>query len=223
MTKILKKIIWPVMTIPPIYLALAWNKIPERVAMHFNLGGTPDRYGNKNELLIMILVLTAVNIILYLLLSNAYRIDAKRNGKENKNRFERMAFAVSVFISCLTCYLIYNSIKGGGSPFRIRLIFGSIGLLWCIMGNYMYNIKPNYFAGFRTKWTLNNEENWKKTHLLAGKLWFTGGLLLAIVCLFSSEKGAIIIFLLVTLVTTIIPGIYSYRLYKKQKGLVSVN
>ncbi|MDZ4807585.1 MAG: SdpI family protein [Bacteroidota bacterium] len=223
MNKLLNKIIWPVMAAPAIYLALVWNKIPVRVAMHFNLSGTPDRYGNKSELQIMVAVLMAVNIGLYLLLSNAYRIDAKRPGKENKDRLERMAFAVSVFITCLTCYLIYNCIKGGGSPFSIRLVFGSIGLMWCIMGNYMYNIRPNYFAGFRTKWALNNEENWKKTHLLAGKLWFTGGLLLAIVCLFSSEKGAVIIFLFVTLVTTIIPGIYSYRLYKKQKVLNSVN
>ncbi len=222
MNKILNKIIWLVMAAPAIYLALVWNKLPERVAMHFNLSGTPDRYGNKSELLIMVVIIMAVNIGVYFLLSNVYRIDTKRNGKENKDRLERMAFAVSVFIASLTCYIIYNCMQGGGSPFNIRLIFGSIGLLWCIMGNYMYNIKPNYFAGFRTKWTLNNEENWKKTHLLAGKLWFTGGLFLAIACLFSTEKMAVIIFIFVTLVITIIPGVYSYRLYKKQKAINSV-
>jgi len=223
MNKTLNKIIWLIMAAPAIYLALAWNKIPERVALHFNLSGVPDRYGNKNELLIILAILTVVNIALYLLLSNAYKVGSGRNGLENKDRFKRIAFAVGVFIACLTCYLIYNCIKGGGSPFSVKLIFGLIGLLWCIMGNYMYNIKPNYFAGYRTKWTLNNEENWKKTHLLAGKLWFAGGLFLAIVCLFSSEKGAIIIFVLISLVITIIPGIYSYRIHKKQKALNSVN
>ncbi|MBC7873500.1 MAG: SdpI family protein, partial [Ferruginibacter sp.] len=87
----------------------------------------------------------------------------------------------------------------------------------------MHNIKPNYFAGFRIKWTLNNEENWKKTHLLGGKLWFVGGLLLAIVCLFSRENVVIFIFMFVTLVITIIPFIYSYGIYKKQKAINPVN
>ncbi|MDQ2752120.1 MAG: SdpI family protein, partial [Bacteroidota bacterium] len=35
------------------------------------------------------------------------------------------------------------------------------------MGNNFYNIKPNYFAGYRLPWTLESEENWRKTHHLA--------------------------------------------------------
>jgi uncharacterized membrane protein len=87
----------------------------------------------------------------------------------------------------------------------------------------MHNIKPNYFAGIRLPWTLENEENWKKTHLLAGKLFFAGGLLIAILCLLTPVIISIILFITITIIVTIIPGVYSYRLYKKQKTLNSIS
>lgn len=223
MNKILNRVVWLVILAPGIYLAIVWNKLPEIIPVHFDIKGNADRYGNKKELLLPVIIISALSLFVYFLFVNVYRLNPKKYVAENKNRFQRIGFAVSVFLASITCYLIYSCIKSGGSPFNLRLIFGGIGLLWCIIGNYMYNIKPNYFAGFRTKWTLNNEENWKKTHLLAGKLWFIGGLLLTVVCLCSSQNAVVIIFLAISLAITIIPGIYSYRLYKKQKAFNSIN
>ncbi|HKZ67411.1 MAG TPA: SdpI family protein [Chitinophagaceae bacterium] len=78
----------------------------------------------------------------------------------------------------------------------------------------MHTIKPNYFAGIRVPWTLNNEENWRKTHLLAGKLWFVGGLVIALVCLLLPANISIITFFTLTMILVVIPIVYSYRLYK---------
>ena len=97
------------------------------------------------------------------------------------------------------------------------LILAGVGLLFAIIGNYLPNLRPNYFAGLRLPWTLENPENWKKTHALAGKLWFAGGLLLAVICLLMPDKIALIFFFVVTAIIIIIPCIYSYRLFKKQK------
>jgi uncharacterized membrane protein len=82
----------------------------------------------------------------------------------------------------------------------------------------MHTIKPNYFAGIRVPWTLNNEENWRKTHLLAGKLWFAGGLVLAVLCLLLPDTPALIVFFTATMILVIIPVIYSYRLYQRQNA-----
>ena len=67
------------------------------------------------------------------------------------------------------------------------LIFPLIGLLFAFLGNYFKTIKPNYFIGIRTPWTLENEEVWKKTHLIGGKLWFVGGLLMALTFVLPNE------------------------------------
>jgi uncharacterized membrane protein len=222
MNKVLNKLIWPVMAAPAVYLALAWNRLPERVAVHFDLKGNADRFGSKNELLIMAIILTVVNIIVYLVLSNMYRIDPKKYAAENKGRLYSIAFAVGLFIAALLCLIIYSASQGD-VKFNSGIILAGVGLLFAFIGNYMPTLKPNYFAGFRLPWTLENADNWKKTHALGGKLWFAGGLFVAVVCLFTPVTLSIIIFFTVMTIITILPGVYSYRLYKKQKALNTVN
>ncbi len=62
----------------------------------------------------------------------------------------------------------------------------------------MHSIKPNYFAGMRTPWTLEDNDTWRATHRLAGKLWFAGGIILTIIALLlPAETGAIVFMSLV--------------------------
>lgn len=216
MKPILKRLIWLIMALPAVYLAIIWNKLPEKVAMHYDLEGNPDRYGSKSELIIMAVVLIAVNALTYLLLTNMYRIDPKKYAAENKDRLHSIALAVSIFIASLSCFILYSSLDGS-VKLSMGLVFSGVGLLFAVIGNYLPNLKPNYFAGLRLPWTLENEDNWRKTHRLAGKLFFSGGLILAITCLFTPPIASIIIFFAGTMIITIIPCVYSYKLYKRQK------
>ena len=214
MDKILKRIAWLFIIAPAIYLAIVWTRLPETIAMHFNLQGDIDRYGSKNELITLILIIIAVNAVIYLLLPQVYRIDPKRYAAENKGRLFRIAFAVAVFTSAVLCLIIYSSIHGN-IKFSMRFILAGVGLMLAVVGNYIYNIKPNYFAGIRLPWTLNDDENWKRTHLLGGKLLFGGGLLIAVICLFAPFTFSMISLFTVLSVVILITCIYSYRLYKK--------
>ena len=217
MDKFLKRLIWLFIIAPVVYLAIVWDTVPETVALHANLKGEVDRYGSKNELITMTLLLTLLNVAIYFLLPQVYRIDPKRYAAENKSRLFRIAFAVSVFIAAVLCLLIYSSIHED-IKFSTRFILAGVGLLFAVLGNYMYNIKPNYFAGIRLPWTLNNDENWKKTHLLGGKLMFAGGLLIAVICLFTSFLLSMILLLAILFLIILITCIYSYNLYRKLNG-----
>lgn len=216
MNKLLKKIVWLIMVIPGIYLAITWKKIPEKVALHFDWTGKADRFGSKKELITTSLLLIAMSALVYLILTNIYRIDPKKYAAENKERLQRLAFGLVVFISALLCMIIYSSSHGNIS-FSTGILLAGMGLLFAFIGNYMHNLKPNYFAGFRLPWALENEENWKKTHALAGKLWFGGGILIAVVCLFLSSKAAMIFFFTAMTVITVIPIVFSFRFYQQQK------
>jgi uncharacterized membrane protein len=215
MEKFLKKIIWLIICIPAIYLAIVWSSLPASIGMHYDLHGNIDRYGDKTELLTMIMILTAINVAVYLLLPNIYRIDPKKYAAENKSRLYRISFAVVVFITAVLCMIINSSITGNIQT-NTRFIIAGVGLLFAVIGNYMYTIKPNYFAGFRLPWTLNNDENWRQTHLLGGKLFFGGGLLIAVCSLFTPFLVSIIILFITITVVVVITCVYSYRLYKKQ-------
>ena len=217
MRRILQIIIWPVLLAPAAYLALAWKNIPASVPMHYNLRGEVDRWGDKKELILLVCVLAVVSLGTYLLLNNLHKFDPKRKSAEpNKPRMRILGTGIAIFISALSLMLVYYSAHPG-MEMKSNFIFVGVGLLFAFLGNYMHSIKPNYFAGIRLPWTLENEENWRLTHTLAGKLWFAGGLLIAIVALFATPTITFIVFIVTMLLIVGIPAVYSYRLFKKQK------
>lgn len=216
MNTFLKRFIWVIVLAPVVYLAFAWSSLPDKVPMHFNLSGTPDRFGNKKELFGLSAIMVGMSVFVYFLLNNVYRIDPKKNAAENKDRLRRISYAVLVMLAAVHALVIY-SVSKGSMQFSVSYILAAAGFLFAVIGNYMPHMKPNYFAGFRLPWTLENEDNWRKTHVLGGKLWFAGGLLIGILCLFLPPLGALIIFFPVMVAITIIPIVYSYRLYKHQK------
>lgn len=216
MNKLLKKLVWLFILAPVVYLIIIWKKLPDTVAMHFDLHGNPDRFGSKNELWITAALLGGISAGIYLLITNLHRIDPKRYAKDIKDNSLNIAIAVVIFMSAIHFLIIYSSMQGR-ITFGPGLILAAVALLFAILGNYMYNIKPNYFIGLRLPWTLESEENWKKTHHLVGRLWFYAGIVMAIACLLLPPVAALIVFLTGTLLITIIPAVYSYRLFAKEK------
>lgn len=70
----------------------------------------------------------------------------------------------------------------------------------------------NYTVGIKLPSTLHSEENWNRTHCMAGVLWIAGGLIIAAASLLRGT------WLPVTVLTTLVlvPFVYSYLLYKKE-------
>lgn len=88
-----------------------------------------------------------------------------------------------------------------------------VGVIIAACGNYMPKCKQNYTVGIKLPWTLSSEENWNKTHHMAGFLWILGGI--SIIIGSCIRMPSIPITLVVILVITIIPFMYSFCLYKK--------
>ena len=91
-----------------------------------------------------------------------------------------------------------------------------IGVMLIIIGNYMPKCRQNYTMGIKLPWTLANEENWNRTHRLAGYLWLIAGLLMLVLTLCGVMQAAWLIVML--LVAVLVPFVYSFWLHAK-KGL----
>lgn len=212
MEKIKKEIpLISIALLPFIYLAYIWNRLPEKVPMHWNSSGEIDDYGNKKELLIILLLVVGLPYLILMVIPN---IDPKQKLKNMGNKLYNLRFILSIFMSALAIFILYSVQKETSNP---GLIFAIIGLLFAFLGNYFKTLKPNYFIGIRTPWTLENEEVWKKTHLLGGKLWFVGGLLMALTFVLPEPFNQYI-FLSIAAIITIIPVVYSYLEFKKTKA-----
>jgi len=53
-----------------------------------------------------------------------------------------------------------------------------VGALFIVAGNLLAKVRPNWFIGIRTPWTLSSKTAWDKTHRLAAWLFVIAGLLI---------------------------------------------
>lgn len=199
---------------PLVYLAAIWSSIPDIVPVHFDSNFKPDRMDSKTTLWLGSGILSGVSILVYLIMLNIRKIDPKQKGQPPSASFKRLAVVIVVFIAALNMIIILSSVKN--EELMKRVMFPLLGFMFAFIGNYMANLKPNYFAGIRLPWTLSSDYNWKKTHHLAGKLWFFGGLAAAIVSLFTPFTFAMVFTLSVVFIMVIIPCVYSYLLFRRE-------
>jgi uncharacterized membrane protein len=197
--------------LPFIYLAFIWNNLPDKIPMHWNGSGEIDRYGNKSELLFMLFMLVGITYFVFLVIP---KIDPKQKLQNMGNKLNNLRLILGIFMSALAIGIVYSTQQKSSNP---SFVFVIIGLLFTFLGNYFKTIKPNYFIGIRTPWTLENEEVWKKTHELGGKLWFVGGLLMAMTFVLPNTIQ-FYTFMGITAVITIVPIVYSYLEFKKTKN-----
>lgn len=200
-----------IVLLPFIYLAYIWNELPNKVPMHWNLKGEIDRYGDKTEMIIIPFLLPLLTYLIFLVVP---KIDPKNNLNKMGRKLQTIKFLLTTFMSVLALLIIYTAKNQSFTNPNYIVLMG--GVLFIILGNYFKTIKPNYFIGIRTPWTLENETVWKKTHKLGGKMWLIGGILVVISSLILNKSQNFTAFMITSAVITIIPIAYSYLIYKNE-------
>lgn len=94
-----------------------------------------------------------------------------------------------------------------------------LGVMFIFIGNYLPKVKQNRTLGIKISWTLNNEENWNKTHRFGGKVWVVGGLIM-LFSVFLPLTAMVWIMVCVIAVMVIVPIVYSYYIYKQHQKKV---
>lgn len=206
-----KEILLFVLALVPIfYLAYVWNVLPEQVPTHYNFNGEADRYSGKFGFAAIIAGMTIFTYGLMLVLPF---IDPKNNIKNMGKKFYHVKWIMIGLTVSLSLFLIYKTLY---VETNIQFMMVIIGGAFVALGNYFQTIKQNYFLGIRTPWTLNSEENWRKTHRISGKIWMMGGLLLVASYFIFPLNISTILNLIVIGVLAVVPVAYSFFLFKKE-------
>ena len=214
MNKYLKEsAIWAVMVVPFVYLSTVWKNLPIEVPTHFGMDGVANGWMSKP---VFLCFLVGLIVGLYLLFLIMPKLDTKKKIEQMGEKYYHLRLTFSVFFSLISCVNIYFAVEG--SLDKPQILVALIGVLYTIIGNYSQAIRPNYFLGFRTPWTLESEEVWKSTHLFGGRTWVIGGIITILWSLLIKNNQILYIGLMVILaILVIIPTAYSYQLYKKTK------
>ncbi len=193
--------------LPMIFGFIVWDKLPESIATSFGRNGDVTGYSSKMFAVVGLpAILTFVNLICII----ATSADPRRNNIDNK--------IISVVIGIVpVCSLLCGvCIYGNALGYKVNVenimpVFA--GGIILVLGFILPKCKQNYTVGIKLPWTLHDEENWDKTHKLAGKLWIIGGIVMTIAGLLDFK----ILFMIIIFAIVIIPTVYSYLLYKSKK------
>jgi uncharacterized membrane protein len=138
-------------------------------------------------------------------------------------RTDKFADVVNIVMVALTGFMagvtILVLLEASGRNVHLNeMIFGAVGLLFIVLGNYLGKVRKNFFIGIRTPWTLASDEVWNRTHRLGGWIFVLIGFFMFLNAFvrFGEEWLVWSIVLL-----ALIPVVYSYVLYRKLEGFVA--
>lgn len=205
-----KLIVTSILTLIPIVIGLIlWEKLPDKVPTHWNAEGVVDGWSSKGFAVFGLPLFLFIVHWVCLLVSNA---DPKR--KNYSEKLFQVVFWICPVISILIGIISYSTALGMDFKVdKIMLIF--VGLVFVIMGNYLPKCKQNYTMGIKLPWTLNDEENWNRTHRLGGKLWVLCGFAI-MVCVLVPAAIMVFVFVAILIVAIIVPTIYSYMIHRNK-------
>lgn len=194
----------------PFAISLAfYNRLPDQIPTHWNMQNAVDGYSSRNMACfgipaLMLLFAAGINL--------AFKLDPKRgNIARSKEVME-----ISRWFIVLLAVLMQGIVVAAGLGYEVdvaRIVSVAIALLVTALGNYLPRCRQNYTMGIKLPWTLEDEENWVRTHRLAGYVWMAGGILMAAagyLRLFWGYMGII-------LAISLIPAVYSYWIYRKKR------
>ncbi len=204
-----------IVLLPILFGILVWNDLPDRITTHWGADGNADGFSGK---VFAVFGLPLILLVLHFICLLFTSLDQKQ--KEQNQKALGMIFWIIPVISLFTNGIMYCAAFGKKVDFAcfIPVLFGAMLLF---MGNYLPKVKQNKTLGIRISWTLNNEENWNKTHRFGGKVWVVGGLIL-LLSIFLPFTAMALAAVCVFAAVAIIPTAYSYLIYKQhqKKGIV---
>ena len=194
-----------VMLLPVLAGLILWNQLPEKMPTHWNAAGEVDGWSSKA---FAVFGLPLIMVAAQWLCMLGTCADPKKNNHPQK--ILHLVLWIIPVLSVVMHTFVYLITLGYGVRMEVAMPI-LIGLIFAIIGNYMPKCKQNYTIGIKIPWTLNNEENWNKTHRFAGWLWTVCGILIMLTGFF----GGFWVFLPITILMVLAPVVYSYILHRR--------
>lgn len=194
--------------------AIVWPRVPEQIPVHWGIDGVPDRYGGRFEGL---LLLPLIAVGLYLLLRVLPRFDPRRaNYALFGGVYDLIRFTVLLFLTII--YAVTLLIAAGYALDMAQIVPLLVGGLFVVIGSVLGKLRPTWFVGIRTPWTLSSARSWNKTHRLGGWVFFIAGLLMAVSGLLRQPIMLLVVIggFVVGLLGLVL---YSYLIWREDQGV----
>jgi len=173
---------------------VAWPRLPARVAVDFSqllpFGGGADETGSS--FFVFLFPVLALAIWLAFLLGRS--ASAARMQKWLFSRwapaqalepaaFEKFRATYDVVVTLVVAFIVLFQLLTlglalGGPVWLVRGFCVLVGIGIAALGNIMPRFRPNPIMGVRTKTTLNDPQNWARTHRVLGACFMIAGVIM---------------------------------------------
>jgi uncharacterized membrane protein len=198
--------------------AYGFATVPDgaRIPTHWGVSGHADGYSSKTVGLLLPL-LTAVGITALLVVLPA--IDPRRRNVE-QSRKAIVAIAASLDLLMLAVLIIDIVTARGWSVDTSRVMPLGVGAMFAVLGNYLGKVRPNFFIGIRTPWTLSSDRVWSLTHRLCGRLFVAVGIATVFVAL-ASPSAATVVLVAGGIGAGVTATVYSFVTFRREAAVDS--
>jgi uncharacterized membrane protein len=181
--------------------------------MHFNARGEPDRWGDRNELAVLLgfmAIMTAITAGM----TGWYAESAEDAARRRSLRMGQMVSLVSIGgVTGLILWFTVGAMTNGEPP-AIGWAMAVTGLILALVGSGLGRVGPNAVVGVRTPWSYKSRLAWDRSNRLAGRLFFWIGLSLILAAPIASQPAASIAMVVLILVAAIWPVFESWRVWR---------
>ena len=190
----------------------AQGRLPAEVISHWGLDGRPDGWSARSTIVFLIPLAGFAVALLFTLFP---RIDPRRANYElHAGTYWTLANATLIAFAAMHVMVIGINL---GWPVSINRVMGiGVGALFILIGNLMSRMRPNWFMGIRTPWTLSSDSVWRKTHRIGGYAFVIAGVILIGMGLARPAWLVMTLFGAAAL-AGLVPVIYSYILWRDEQ------
>ncbi len=187
-------------------------------ATHWNIKGEADGFGSRAMVLWLIPGIAAGMAVLIAILP---LIDPRRKNLLRSSLPYLIAWIGSLMVLTFAhAMLVLNAVGTvnladvSNGPGLLRWISVVVGAFMATLGAVMGKMRPNWFMGVRTPWTLSSDLSWDKTHRLTGWLFMLTGLATVVAALFLIPRWAFVCMSVGIALSVVIAIGYSFLVWK---------
>jgi len=202
-----------IIAVTALYSAILYPNLPNPTPSHWNAEGKIDGYSSP---LTMCLLMPGIMVALLLLLVALPKMSPGRFKVDSWVRVYNVIMVLVLAMQGTLHFVILNATRTSAtlSPkFMLCVMF----VFFAFLGNFIGQVRQNFWVGVRTPWTIANETVWNIVHRFAGRLWVVVGIVGAILTLFGLSFW---ISFGLLMAAAIFPTFHSYFVWREVEGNV---
>jgi uncharacterized membrane protein len=191
-----------------------YDRLPERVPIHWNIRGEPDGWVSKLDVIWTFLLMPAAMAGMVVLTAVLPWLSPKPFDVERfRDTYGYLMALVVALFGFIHLLILFGSLEPPGTFDLGRWLVGGIFLFFALIGNVLGRTRRNFWIGVRTPWTLASETVWIQTHRLTAWLFVVIGI--AGFAAVIASVPLVWCFVAFMTLAVLVPVLYSLVLYKR--------